>query len=166
MLYVWNHEVWYHLHFTERFLVIHFLPPALDHVYLFALQSLYLVSQMLHIVSAAVFPVWPQDYVAPAGSSDMQLQLIDLTEVDAPQHHQQMPSKPALEQESLTAAQLPSEQSQADSTPRNALAPSKATASPARRSSLGNPMSPTTSSGRKHKQADIRGFLSPKSVCK
>ena len=44
-----------------------------------------------------------------------------------------------------------------------AVTPSKAAVSREQHSAAGSPVSPVISSGRKQKQADIRGFLSPKS---
>ncbi len=44
-----------------------------------------------------------------------------------------------------------------------AVTPSKASVSREHNSAAVSPISPAISSGRKHKQADIRGFLSPKS---
>jgi hypothetical protein len=44
-----------------------------------------------------------------------------------------------------------------------AVTPTKAAVSREQHSAAGSPVSPVISSGRKQKQADIRGFLSPKS---
>ena len=54
--------------------------------------------------------------------------------------------------------------SKADVSPsKAAVTPSKAAVSREQNSAACSPISPAISSGRKHKQADIRGFLSPKS---
>ena len=67
-----------------------------------------------------------------------------------------------------TAAVSPSKAavspSKADVSPsKAAVTPSTAAVSREQNSAACSPISPAISSGRKHKQADIRGFLSPKS---
>ncbi len=123
--------------------------------------------------------------LASVGDVSAQPDMIDLTDAGAAQQLEQATGHTGSKQHSALAvhssahdrerghghdatAVFPS--NAAVSPNKTAVSPSKAAVSPSKaavsreqNSAAGSPISPAISSGRKHKQADIRGFLSPKS---
>ena len=105
------------------------------------------------------------------GEVSAQPDMIDLTDASAAQQLEQAAGHTASKQHAALA-EPPSvhdrergrnHDATAVTPSTAAVSPSKAAVSREQNSAACSPISPAISSGRKHKQADIRGFLSPKS---
>lgn len=128
---------------------------------------------------------WSLTCPASVGEVSAQPNMIDLTDASAAQQLEQAAGHTASKQHAALAVQLSAHDRQrgrghdaiavtpskaavspstaAASPSKAAVTPSKAAVSREQNSAAGSPASPAISSGRKQKQADIRGFLSPKS---
>lgn len=135
---------------------------------------------------------WSLTCPASVGEVSAQPNMIDLTDASAAQQLEQAAGHTASKQHAALAVQLSAHDRQsgrghdaiavtpskaavspskaavspstaAASPSKAAVTPSKAAVSREQNSAAGSPVSPAISSGRKQKQADIRGFLSPKS---
>ena len=107
---------------------------------------------------------WSLSCLASVGEISAQPDMIDLTDASAAQQHEQAAGLTGSKQHAALAVQ-PSAHYRERRRGHDAtvVTPSKAAASREQNSAAGSPISPAISSGRKQKQADIRGFMSPKS---
>ncbi len=107
---------------------------------------------------------WSLSCLASVGEVSAQPDMIDLTDASAAQQHERGASHSGSKQDAALAVQPPAhDRGRGRRHDATAVTPSKAAVSCEQNSAAGSPVSPAISSGRKHKQADIHGFLSPKS---
>ena len=106
---------------------------------------------------------WSLRCLAFVGEVSAQPDMIDLTDAGAAQQHQQAAGHTGSKLDAALAVQpSASDRERGHGHAATAVTPSKAAMSREQTSTAGSPISPAISSGRKQKQADIRGFLSPK----
>ncbi len=110
---------------------------------------------------------WSLSCLASVGEVSAQQDMIDLTDASAAQQHKQAAGHTGSKQHAALAVQTSAQdRDRGRGHDATAVTPSKAAVSREQNSAAGSPASSAISSGRKQKQADIRGFLSPKSCHK